>query len=350
MAHALRNSALFCLFVVALLFGLRVQAQEGSLLPPGGSSAAGGDSGAATSPGFSLPSGMADEEESVSSDSLELFSGMGEEEKSPEEIEGEIYERAFNAALTGLFPMRPAEIRKLLEFYDKTEEAIQKPVYPYPEPELVVQTVSLDPGTKPPVIKLAMGHVTTLAIVDVTGAPWKIFDYAFAGPFEITNASDSNVLRISPTAEFAHGNISLQMLGLNTPVIFTMAAHRDTVHYRFDARIPEYGPEAEAPLIEGGISISAGSSDMGAVLDGVPPSGAEKMDVSGVDGRTSVYRLNNNTYVRTPLTLLSPGWLSSVSSADGMNVYKISEAPVLLLSEKGKMVRARISEKVEDYE
>lgn len=122
------------------------------------------------------------------------------------------------------------------------------------------------------------------------------------------------------------------------------------MHYRFDARIPEYGPEAEAPLIEGGISISAGSSDMGAVLDGVPPSGAEKMDVSGVDGRTSVYRLNNNTYVRTPLTLLSPGWLSSVSSADGMNVYKISEAPVLLLSEKGKMVRARISEKVEDYE
>lgn len=349
MVSALRNGALFLLFGAVLLGGVRVYAQDGGLLPPGGASgsAPAADEADAVSPGLSLP-GAGDE--NGEADSLDIFSGLEEPEKTPEQIEDEIRERAFNAALTGLFPMMPAEIRRLLEFYDKTEEAIQKPVYPYPEPELVVQTVSLDPGTKPPVIKLAMGHVTTLAVVDVTGAPWRILDYAFAGPFEIVSATDTNVLRISPTAEFAHGNISLQMEGLNTPVIFTMAAHRDTVHYRFDARLPEYGPAAEVPLIEGGLSIEAGASDMGAVLDGIPPSGAEKMEVVGVDGRTTAYRLGENTYVRTPLTLLSPGWNSSVSSADGMNVYKIGEAPVLLLSDKGKMVRARINEKVEDYE
>jgi intracellular multiplication protein IcmK len=41
--------------------------------------------------------------------------------------------------------------------------------------------------------------------------------------------------------------------------------------------------------------------------------------------------------------LMSPGWSGSVSSADGMRVYEISGAPVLLLSDKGRMVRARLS-------
>jgi len=49
------------------------------------------------------------------------------------------------------------------------------------------------------------------------------------------------------------------------------------------------------------------------------------------------------TYVRTPLTLLSPGWNASVSSMEGMNVYEISNSPVLLLSDRGRMVRARLS-------
>jgi intracellular multiplication protein IcmK len=50
------------------------------------------------------------------------------------------------------------------------------------------------------------------------------------------------------------------------------------------------------------------------------------------------------TYVRTPLTLLSPGWQHSVSSADGMNVYMMASAPVLLLSDRGRVVRARVSQ------
>jgi Putative outer membrane core complex of type IVb secretion len=46
--------------------------------------------------------------------------------------------------------------------------------------------------------------------------------------------------------------------------------------------------------------------------------------------------------VRTPLTLLSPAWNSSVSSADGMTVYEIGDAPVLLMSDNGAMIRARL--------
>ena len=55
--------------------------------------------------------------------------------------------------------------------------------------------------------------------------------------------------------------------------------------------------------------------------------------------------MGGTTYVRTPLTLLSPAWQSSVSSADGMNVYALTNAPVLLLSDGGEFQRAILKEK-----
>lgn len=265
-------------------------------------------------------------------------------QRSKEEIEAEIRDRSFTAAITGLLPLNAGEIRKLLRRYDETQQAVEIPLYPYPQPEVAVETVSLDPGVKPPVIKVGVGHVTTLNIMDATGEPWPIQDISWAGNFEVLQPeSGGHVVRITPMSEFAYGNVSLRLLKLNTPVTFTLKTMRDAVQYRFDARIPEFGPNAAAPLIEGGISIVAGSPVLNSILDGVPPEGSEKLSVSGVDGRTTAYNYNDMTYVRTPLQLLSPGWSSSVSSADGMNVYTLANAPVLLLSDRGRVVRARLT-------
>ena len=74
---------------------------------------------------------------------------------------------------------------------------------------------------------------------------------------------------------------------------------------------------------------------------------AVRLDVKGVDGRTTAYSFNGVTYVRSPMVLLSPAWTGSVSSADGMNVYAMATAPVVLLSDNGRVVRAHLSEKEE---
>ncbi len=266
--------------------------------------------------------------------------------KTAEEVEGEIREQAFNAAITGLLPLNPEEIRNLLEHFDETQQAVEIPVYPYPKPEVVVETVSFDPGAKPPVLKVASGHVSTLTILDVTGAPWPIRDVTWAGNFEVIEPGEGgHVIRVTPTSEFAYGNMSILLLELKTPITFTLRVHRDVVQYRFDARIPEFGPYANVPLIDGGLTLVAGDATINAVLDGVLPSGAQKLDVDGADSRTTAYKYNAVTYVRTPLTLLSPGWSSSVSSADGMHVYTVSNAPVLLLSDRGTVVRARLNDR-----
>ncbi len=280
-------------------------------------------------------------------DSLGARLGLDEERiKTPEEVQEGIRQDAFDAAITGLFPLRPSDIEVLIHRYDKTQRTVEKPIHGYPTPEVRVQTVSLDPGVMPMTIKTAVGHVTTLNLLDVTGAPWPIQDISWAGNFEVTEPEEGgHVIRITPLELVAYGNISIRLLTLKTPITIALRTDKDSVQYRVDARIPEYGPYASAPLIDGGSERVAGNKLINAVLDGTPPQGAVRLDVTGVDGRTSAFRIGQFVYVRTPLTLLSPGWERSVSSADGMNVYALNDTPVLLLSDRGRFQRAGLRAK-----
>ena len=273
-------------------------------------------------------------------------------EKTPTELNNEIRKRAFDAALEGMLPLRPEEIRILLERFDRTQESVETPIYPPPKPLSVVETLSMDPGAPPTVIKTAVGNITTLNFIDITGKPWPVETVSWAGDFEILNGQSpegkgNNIVRITPRGEYARGNMSIKMVHLNTPIVVSLVTDRDEVHYRFDATVPENGPFAEVSIIDRGITLSAGRADLSGLLQGVVPTSAQKMQVSGVDGRTSVYNYNGMTYLRTPHTLLSPGWSNSVASADGMKVYELQNTPVVLMSDKGKMVRAQISDREE---
>lgn len=266
------------------------------------------------------------------------------EAQTEQEKQMELRQQAFGAASQGLMPMKTEEIRKLLEMYDETQQAVQTPIYPNPKPESTFQTISLDPGEAPVEIRTAVGHVTTLSMVDASGQPWPIQDISWAGNFEVLQPeSGSNMLRITPMADFAFGNVSMRMVGLNPPVILTLRTERKSVQLRADIQIPEIGPKGIAPPIQRQITTTAGDLKLSTILEGVPPSSANKLKIDGIDGRTTAYELNGVTYVRTPYTLLSPAWDSSVRSADGTNVYAMKFTPVLLLSDKGKMLRAQLT-------
>ncbi len=298
-------------------------------------------------PGDSLPPELPiapNNQEEFSFDTLD-DSGL-DFEKSTEELEDGFRKEAFDQALKTMLPLKPEEIRTLLEHFDRTVESTETPVHPNPRPELVVQNVSLDPGVQPHVVKLAYGYVTTISLLDSSGQPWPIEDISWVGDFNIQESTVSemtHILRVSPDGKFAHGNISMRLMGLNAPVIMTFETNRDVVHYRFDAVIPKNGPGAKTPLIDPGVTLASGDPDMSIALSGVVPPDAEVLDVSGVDGRTSAYVYNGLTYVRTPLTLLSPAWDSSVTSADGTKIYALEETPVVLLSDKGRMVKAYLN-------
>jgi intracellular multiplication protein IcmK len=257
-----------------------------------------------------------------------------------------IDEETFNEALKFLLPMKPDQIRKMLDTFKDSRQAAETPIA-VPEPKVHVETISLDPSQTPLVIKTSPTRVTTLTVLDATGAPWPIQDVSWAGKFDVVGPEDGgHVIRITPQTAHGMGNISIRLVDLITPITFTLQTGLDEVYYRFDARIPKQGPLAKTPLIaNGGLRAVVGNDEnLVQVLDGMPPAKAEKLKIDGVDGRTTAFRLSGHIYLRTPLTLLSPSWDASVSSADGMNVYTLGDTPIVLLSDEGRMVRARLAD------
>lgn len=281
---------------------------------------------------------------------------MGFAPPSPEEIQrqmeedtkrqqGRLREMAFDQALEALMPLTPEEIRRMLDVFMVNREAAEQPVA-IPTPRTFVGNVSLDPSAEPLVVQTSPGYVTTLNIVDMTGAPWPIQDISWAGEFEIVPPEEGgNILRITPMTAHGRGNMSIRLAELRTPITLTLTTQLEIVHYRFEARLPRSGPLAEVPLVErGGIDAVARADDLIQYMDGYVPGHAASLHVKGVDGRTRAWRTGDgNMILRTPMTLISPGWDSSISSGDGTRIYSLRETPVVLLSEKGRMVQAHLS-------
>lgn len=256
-----------------------------------------------------------------------------------------ISDLAFQSALDSSLPLRPEQIQQLIgrmsALQQSTATTLNDPVRP--TPVVKVETVSLDPSGPMPEIKLAAGYVSTIMILDASGAPWPVKDVAFAGKFEVRIPNDDkHILRIIPLNRFNEGNVTLQLQGLAAPLVFRVTAGNSEVYYRYDVRVPAMGPQARPPRFQSATSIVAGDPVLMSVLDGYPPTGSKRLDVKGLDTRSAAWEVGGQTYLRTPLSLLSPAWSNSASSGDGTTVYLIPDTPVLLLSDQGVMVRARI--------
>jgi len=262
--------------------------------------------------------------------------------------EQEKQSKAFDNALNNIFPLSPEQIQAVMRRMSEVQEAGRAPPEPDPQPVVKVDNVSLDPGVSPPLIRVAVGYVTTVNILDITGQPWPIQDVVIGGNFQVTGPNDAHVLRLIPQTRFGKGNLSVRLVGLSTPVTFRVEAGGSEVYYRYDARIPQAGPGARQSLIEHGFAGEAGDPTLMAVLDGTPPTDSTKLVLSGVDGRTRAWKIHDQIYLRTPLTLLSPGWDASVRSADGTNVYTMLDAPVMMLSDNGQLIRAHLAVPPED--
>ncbi len=251
--------------------------------------------------------------------------------------------KSYDKAATGLIPLSPDQVRDFMHKLEQTQNAAQAPYAGTPNGQTRIATLSLDPGVQPPQINLASGYVTTITMVDASGEPWPILDVGVGGNFEVSpTQAGTHVVRVMPLTRVGTGDLSVLLKDLPTPVIFRLAAGGPNVDLRYDARIGKLGPGAKPPIISNP-RLEAGDETLTLILENAPPNGAVRMKVGGLDARTKAWSVADKVYVRTPLTLLSPAWNSSVASADGTTVYEIGDAPVLLMSDNGAVVRAQIS-------
>ncbi len=254
---------------------------------------------------------------------------------------GTIDSLAFDDVKEQMFPLTPEQIIRIKQEYQTHEYAKTSPAGTPPKPRATSLFVNLSPGSTPPVIRLSQGFVSSLVFLDSTGAPWPISAYDLGDPsaFNIQWDKTGNTLIIQASNLYTYGNLAVRLRGLNTPVMLTLIPGQKAVDYRVDLRVQGYGPNAKSMPMDNGLPPSA-SDLLLHVLDGVPPAGSARLTVSGGDARA--WLLNEKMFVRTNLTILSPGWIGSMTSADGMHAYEMQKSPVILVSWHGKVMQLKV--------
>jgi len=250
---------------------------------------------------------------------------------------GTLQDPAFQHMTDKLFPMTNDQIRAFRDLYEDTKRITAEPPRTPPKPLVSSQTISLAPGTVPPVIRLANGYVTSVVFVDETGAPWPVSAYSIGNPqaFNIQWDSESNLLLIQGIGAYVSGNMAVTLLKLHTPIMLTIVSEQNVVDYRVDFRVQGRGPNAQGSIINASLPKNNNQLLMN-LLDGVPPEDAAPLDVSG--GNAQAWLRGGAMFIRTPLTVLSPSWTATMTSPDGTKVYQMAPTPMILVSDRGQSV------------
>jgi intracellular multiplication protein IcmK len=251
-------------------------------------------------------------------------------------------EKAFRTMANNLIPLNPQQIIRLRKLYDNRERAIATTPRTPPKPTATSQIVSLSPGSTPPVIRLSQGFVSSLVFLDSTGAPWPIISYDLGNPqaFNIQWDRSSNTLMVQSNKLYTYGNLAVRLKNLNTPVMLTLIPGQNAVDYRVDLRIQGYGPNAKVPTFGSGLPNGANPILL-SVLDGVPPPNSKRLRVLGGEAEAWLQG-KTKLFIRTRFTLLSPGWMATMSSADGTHVYELQKAPIILVSWHGQVRQLKL--------
>jgi len=258
-------------------------------------------------------------------------------EASPASIE----QGAFQGVTKQLLPLTPAQIHRLRQLYDQAQYAAAADPSTPPQPTATSRIVSLAPGATPPVVRLGAGFVTSMVFLDSTGAPWPIESYDLGNPaaFDIQWNKKDNVLMVQAKSYYTYGNLAVRLRGKDTtPVMITLIPGQQSIEYRVDLRIQGLGPNATVPISEG--LPGQPNPELLNVLDGVPPTGSQPLQVSG--GAADAWLKNDKLFIRTRLTILSPSWIANMASADGTRAYEMQKTPLVLVSDQGKVTQLKI--------
>jgi intracellular multiplication protein IcmK len=256
--------------------------------------------------------------------------------------------QAFQSVTRQALPMTPDQITQFKTMLAATQKAAASNVAVPPKPITSSVLVSLAPGATPPVISLQKGFISSLVFVDVAGNKWPIdsYDLGNAKAFNIQWQKGSNTLLVQATTPYTYGNMAVQLHGTNTPVMLTLVPGQHNVDYRVDLHVQGRSPTAQPTMAQSAWPTQVSNTLLN-VLNGIPPTHAKAVSVSGAQCESGfnncqgwVYK--EQLYLRIPSVILSPRWLSTIQSADGVHAYILRKTPSVLVSVHGKPMTIKI--------
>lgn len=248
---------------------------------------------------------------------------------------------AFDTMMQQNVPLAPQQVVQLRQQVDMAQRAAAIPAVIPPKPVSTTLMVNLAPGTTPPAVRLAQGYVSSLVFIDSTGTPWPIAAFDIGNPKAVNIQWDgkSNIILIQAVTPYSFGDIVVRLVGLPTPITLELISGQRVVDYRVDLHVSGIGPNTKE-LPSGTNLPNSANQLLLSVLDGVPPAGSRVLNVRGADAQA--WLLGEKMYLRTRMIVLSPGWIGTMVSPDGMHAYELPKTSSVLISRYGEPAELKI--------
>jgi intracellular multiplication protein IcmK len=131
----------------------------------------------------------------------------------------------------------------------------------------------------------------------------------------------------------------VRLIGLPTPLTLELVSGQRVVDFRADIHVSGIGPNTKD--LPTGVNLPGSANQLLLnVLDGIAPPGGKFLTVTG--GECQAWLLGDKMYLRTRLTVLSPGWIGRMVSPDGTNAYEIQRTSSVLVSQYGEPIELKI--------
>ncbi len=245
-------------------------------------------------------------------------------------------------------PVTPQEIEQWRKMMLEIDKARSRPLIE-PKVRTRTQQISFDAGHELPVIHIAPGNVSSLALVDVMGQPWPIADSPVVGDQEsyLVHVSQQvpNVINVAAARTAGASTLSILLKDQSVPLVVKLVTDLKEHDARVDLIAPMPGPNSSKAVLTGGTSsipVTTADKVMLAFVEGVPPEKAKEVRVSGTNGlRAWVY--NGELYIRSIYELTSPSWDGEAHGAGGVHVYRLVKTPFILVSNRGTIETVQLT-------
>jgi len=221
--------------------------------------------------------------------------------------------------------LTPEQFDRLKHIYLERERQKAIPYVSPAKPITRTMFVNLDPGVSPPALRLTRGQQTSIVFSDQSGQPWFIENVSMNrqlfsdGQQGTVQSQPTNILTIEPLSPAAYGNVTVTLRGLSTPVIFVLTSAQQEVDMRVDAKVSGHNPDAIDTVAVS--SLPSIDNVLSYFLDGVPPKGSRRLQVTGFEG-TEAWLYGENLYVRAKADAQYPAYMSAARSTSGVSVYR----------------------------
>ena len=261
-----------------------------------------------------------------------------------------VKQEAFKKLSESISPLTSEQVKKVRRLWNESQRLKTYTGSAPPRPSNALRVVDLGVGALPTVVRLGAGYVSVVYFFDANGKPWPIRGYNIGNPGIVnviwnqstpeedqSGAGLSNTLMMQAQSLYKPTNMVVLLRGMSTPVLLEVIPGQSEIDYRLDLQVPKSGPFTD----EAGSMPTTVEPVMMDFVNNVAPNNSTQLQVRG--GTAQAWSYNGKIYLRTPLTVISPAWISKVVGPNGdVQVYEMANVSVVLALSNGKTVQLSI--------